>query len=65
MALIGLGFRQLSMSPASIGPVKAMILAVDAGEVGALVDRELRGSSTRDSLRPALLAYAESRGIAA
>ena len=65
MALIGLGFRQLSMSPASIGPVKAMILAVDAREVAALVDGELRGSSTRDSLRPALLAYAESRGIAA
>ena len=26
MALIGLGFRSLSMSPASIGPVKAMLL---------------------------------------
>jgi phosphotransferase system enzyme I (PtsP) len=65
MALIGLGFRQLSMSPASIGPVKAMILEVDAGEVASLVERELRGAGTRDSLRPALAAYAESRGIAA
>jgi phosphotransferase system enzyme I (PtsP) len=65
MALIGLGFRQLSMSPASIGPVKAMILDVDAGEVTSLVERELRGAGTRDSLRPALAAYAESRGIAA
>ena len=27
MALIGLGFRSLSMSPTSIGPVKAMLLA--------------------------------------
>ena len=30
MALIGLGFRSLSMSPTSIGPVKAMLLALDA-----------------------------------
>ena len=30
MALIGLGFRSLSMSPASIGPVKAMLLDTDA-----------------------------------
>ena len=43
------------MSPASIGPVKAMILDVDAGEVTSLVERELRGAGTRDSLRPALM----------
>ena len=30
MALIGLGFRSLSMSPTSIGPVKAMLLSLDA-----------------------------------
>ncbi len=31
MALIGLGFRSISMSPTAIGPVKAMLLGVDAG----------------------------------
>ena len=33
MALIGLGFRSISMAPASIGPVKSMILSLDAGEL--------------------------------
>ena len=33
MALIGLGFRSISMAPASVGPVKAMVLSVDAGEL--------------------------------
>lgn len=30
LALLGLGFRAISMSPASIGPVKAMILSANA-----------------------------------
>ena len=30
-ALIGLGFTRLSMPPAGIGPVKAMVLSLDAG----------------------------------
>ncbi len=38
MALVGIGFRALSMSPASIGPVKAMVLALDAGEIDAFIN---------------------------
>jgi phosphotransferase system enzyme I (PtsP) len=33
LALIGLGFRSISMAPASIGPVKAMILKTSAAEI--------------------------------
>ena len=33
MALIALGFRSLSMAPASIGPIKTMILSLHAGRV--------------------------------
>jgi phosphotransferase system enzyme I (PtsP) len=33
MALIGLGFRSISMGPASVGPVKAMILQLAAAEI--------------------------------
>ena len=33
MALIGLGFRRLSMAGSSIGPVKEMILGMDAQAV--------------------------------
>ncbi|MGN6551084.1 MAG: phosphoenolpyruvate--protein phosphotransferase, partial [Pararhizobium sp.] len=37
MALLALGFRSISMSPAAIGPVKSMILSLDA----ARLEREL------------------------
>ena len=35
MALIGLGFRSLSMAPASIGPVKQMLLALNTGKLAS------------------------------
>ncbi len=33
MALLGIGFRQLSMVPSSIGPVKAMLLSLEVQEL--------------------------------
>src|SRR5262249_12784435 len=42
MTLIALGFRSLSMAPASIGPIKSMVLSLDAGKVTALVDDLLK-----------------------
>ena len=63
MALIGLGYRSLSMSPASIGPVKAMTLALDAGKLAALLDRQLDADSIDNGLRPALSAFAQAEGI--
>ncbi|ACL55158.1 phosphoenolpyruvate--protein phosphotransferase [Methylobacterium nodulans] len=63
MALIGLGYRALSMSPASIGPVKAMVLSLDAAKIGAFLRDELAKTSDGASLRPALAAYAEAHGI--
>lgn len=33
MALVGLGYRSISMAPASIGPVKTMILALNATDI--------------------------------
>jgi phosphotransferase system, enzyme I, PtsP len=62
MALIGLGFRQLSMAPASVGPVKAMILQLEARRVAELLDQELARSGV-ESLRPALTELAENHGI--
>jgi phosphotransferase system enzyme I (PtsP) len=35
MALIGLGFRSLSMAPASVGPVKQMLLALNTGRLAS------------------------------
>ena len=54
LGLMAIGFRSLSMSPASIGPVKAMILATDldatAKFVNGLVDAHDGAHSLRDEL---------------
>lgn len=62
MALIGLGFRQLSMSPTAIGPVKAMILELEAGRLASLIAEALEHPG-RISLRAELSAFAERHGI--
>jgi phosphotransferase system, enzyme I, PtsP len=52
MALIGAGFRTLSMAPASIGPIKTMVLGLHAGRAEAAVAELIAkgGSSIRDGL---------------
>jgi phosphotransferase system enzyme I (PtsP) len=62
MALIGLGFRELSMSPASVGPVKAMIHKLEAARVAELLDQELARPGV-ETLRPLLTELAENHGI--
>lgn len=61
MALVGLGFRNLSMSPASIGPVKSMVLALDVGRLHMHL-QDLLASQTPQNLRASLLAFAEQYG---
>jgi phosphotransferase system enzyme I (PtsP) len=53
MALVGLGFRRLSMPPSAIAPVKAMVRSVDARELARYVDHlaSLADHSVRDHLR--------------
>ncbi len=63
MALIGIGYRGLSMSPASIGPVKAMLLALNASEVAGLIEDLLAQKSGAQSIRQELRAYAEAKGV--
>ena len=62
MALVGIGFRRLSMSAPSIGPVKAMLRSLDVDELAPFLigllgrpDRTLRGQ---------LAAFARDRNIA-
>jgi phosphotransferase system, enzyme I, PtsP len=62
MALIGLGFRHLSMSPAAIGPVKAMLVESDCGQLERLVARHLTGRQA-EPLREVLRAFAEQHGV--
>ncbi|MDB5571782.1 MAG: ptsP [Hyphomicrobiales bacterium] len=63
MTLIGLGYRGLSMSAASIGPVKAAILAMNARETAAFVESLLAERTGASSLREKLRAYADAKGV--
>ena len=63
LALIAIGYRGLSMSPASIGPVKAMILSLNAGAVTHFVDDLLNLGDGASSLRDKLKSYAHAHGI--
>ena len=62
MALIGLGIDRLSITPAAVGPVKAMIRSLDAGALRTRMDDFL--SRPVRSLRVDLTAWAESNGVA-
>jgi len=62
MALVGLGFRALSMAPSSIGPVKAMIRSLDMPALGEFIG-SLSEVSTH-SLRGKFHDFARDRGIA-
>ncbi|MGE0851696.1 MAG: phosphoenolpyruvate--protein phosphotransferase [Hyphomicrobiaceae bacterium] len=61
MALIGLGFRSISMAPVSVGPVKAMILSLDAAELHRWLLDTIR--TAEGNLRAQLKRYAEEHGV--
>jgi phosphotransferase system enzyme I (PtsP) len=63
MALIGLGYRSLSMSAAAIGPIKAMALALDAGRLAKTLDALLDDGEADDGLRAALSAFADAESV--
>ena len=63
MALAGIGFRSLSMSAAAIGPVKAMLLALDVARLRETLDPLLDLDDGEDGVRAALTAFAEAEGI--
>jgi len=61
MALIGLGIRRLSITPAAVGPVKAMIRSLDRGAAMAKLE-ELLAVPPAD-MRAALAAWAAEKGV--
>jgi phosphotransferase system enzyme I (PtsP) len=63
LALIAAGFRTLSLSPAAIGPVKAMILELDVGKAAAVLDPLLSHKPGKASIRERLSAFAANAGI--
>jgi phosphotransferase system enzyme I (PtsP) len=62
MALIGLGFRQLSMAAPNVGPVKAMVRSLELCRLAEYLG-ELRESCDH-SLRSKLLGFARDHGVA-
>lgn len=63
LALIAIGYRRLSLSPASIGPVKAMILGLDAAAAARFLDPLLADISGKVQIRERLMSFAEKSGI--
>jgi phosphotransferase system enzyme I (PtsP) len=61
MALVGLGFRSISMAPASVGPVKSMILSLDAGALERWMESNL--ANAEGSLRAQLKRFAEEHRV--
>jgi phosphotransferase system enzyme I (PtsP) len=63
LALVGIGYRSLSLTPSSIGPVKAMLLGVHArktaGFIAPLIDRP----AGTVSIRQQLTKFAEQEGL--
>jgi len=61
MALLGLGFRRISMSPASLGPVKTMVRSLPVAPLSAFV----RGlfDLPQHSVRAEFQEFAETHGV--
>jgi phosphotransferase system enzyme I (PtsP) len=63
MALIGVGYRSISMSPASIGPVKAMLTEVPLEALTSLMDDALAKPNAVRNVRKDLHDFANTNGI--
>jgi phosphotransferase system enzyme I (PtsP) len=63
MALLGLGFRSISMSPAAIGPVKSMLLALDVGKLRDALLPALEDVEATHTVRELLSDFADANSI--
>ena len=61
LALLGLGFRRLSITPVSVGPIKELVRQVDLAEISAAMTGWL--SNPPDDLRSELSKWAKDHGI--
>jgi phosphotransferase system enzyme I (PtsP) len=64
LALIGIGFRALSVLPSAVGPVKAMLLDLDAAKVERMLVPLIKRPHGVASVRSKLTAFAETEGLA-
>ncbi|MBX3578759.1 MAG: phosphoenolpyruvate--protein phosphotransferase [Rhizobiaceae bacterium] len=63
MALMGIGYRSISMSPASIGPVKALIRDLPLGELEAFMADNMSGAAATAPMRMLLQGFADEHAL--
>jgi phosphotransferase system enzyme I (PtsP) len=63
LALVAIGYRCLSLSPSAVGPVKAMLLELDAGKIAALMEPLLAGPAGSVPIRERLKDFAAAEGL--
>jgi len=63
MALLGLGFRSISMSPAAIGPVKSMLLSLDLGKLEKGLLEAIVDTRSEKTVREFLMDFADANGV--
>ena len=61
LALLGIGLRRLSITPAAVGPIKELVRKVDLAEIGAAMNQWL--AAPPPNLRETLAHWAQERGI--
>jgi phosphotransferase system enzyme I (PtsP) len=63
LALAAVGYRSLSLTPSAIGPVKAMLLELDAAKAAAAIGPLLDHQTEAISLRQRIEAFAAEEGL--
>jgi phosphotransferase system enzyme I (PtsP) len=63
LALVALGYRQLSLTPSAVGPVKATLLDLDAGKAAALLQPLIEQPTGNVAIRDKLEAFAAAQGL--
>ena len=63
LALVAIGYRSFSLSPSAVGPVKAMLLDLNAGKAAALMQPLIDGPSGSLPIRERLKAFAAEQGL--
>jgi len=63
LALVAIGYRSLSLSPSAVGPVKAMLLDLNARKAAALIQPLIDCAAGSVPIRERLKAFATEEGL--
>jgi phosphotransferase system, enzyme I, PtsP len=63
LVLVAIGYRALSLSPSAVGPVKAMLLELNAGKATALMKSLIESPAGSVPIRERLKAFAAAEGL--